>query len=158
MLRRFGTIFDKKEMTTQFQQEKDKLDMLVENSTVNLLTIKTVFPLDFFPDELIIDPLKINYINNTFFLSQEVKSILIENTGHVVVSNGPIFATLTVVDSIFSANTITMKPLFKKDALKAQSILQGLILSKKEKIDTAKVASIQGEPSQIEKLGTTPQN
>lgn len=152
MLRRFATIFTSSTVNAE-QQEKQKLDTLVENSQKSLITLHTIFPLDFFPDTLTIDPLKINYVNKTFFMSEETKSILIENTGHVIVSNGPIFATLTIVDTIFSANTITMKPLFKHDALRAQNILQGLILTKKENIDTAKVASLQGEASQIEKLG-----
>ncbi len=159
MLRRFATIFQSSKkvpsssLNTQPNlEEQKKLQTLVKNSTRILYKINSVFPFDFFPDTLLIDPLKINYIHRTFFLEEEVKSILIENMGHVIVSSGPIFSTLTIVDTIYSTNTIIMKPIIKKQAFKAQNILQGLIVSKKENIDTAKAVTTT-QISTVEAIG-----
>lgn len=137
---------------TEATIEGDKLDTLVHNGTKHLFEIKTVWPFDFFPDRLVIDPLKISYVHREFFFEEETKCILIENMGHILVSSGPIFSTLTIVDIIFSPNTILMKPVFKQEAIKAQNILHGLLVSKREHIDTTKVSTLDGI-SALEQLG-----
>lgn len=134
------------------QKEEKKIHTLVENAEKSLLEIYTVFPWDFFPDTLIIDPFKVNYIHRSFFLSEQVTSMLIENIRHISVEAGPLFAKLVIVDSTLSPFYIALKPLWKSEALQAQSILQGMIATKKHAIDPNVVTAAQDVES-LERIG-----
>jgi len=136
MLSKLRTVFVRPEKI----EEERKVEALAKNTSRDILTISTVFPLDFFPDDLIIDALKVTHIHREFFFTEEITGILIENIRHVSVSSGPFFSTLMVVDNVFEPHTMVVKPLVKAEAKKALSILQGLLLSKREKIDTTQIS------------------
>lgn len=147
MLSKLKTIFVQREI----REEEAKVQALAWNTQKDLLTISTVFPFDFFPDELIIDALKVTHIHREFFLNEEITGMLIENIRHVSISSGPIFSTLTIADNVFEPHTIIMKPILKHYAKKAHAILQGLLLSKKENIDTTRIT--KAAMPEIENIG-----
>lgn len=151
-------IFDKprktslKKETTQFGDkewqedikssvEEEKLDLLVAQSARVILDIKSVFPFNFFPDELLIDETKVSIHTNYFFYTKEIRSMEYSDIFNVVTNQGLFFAKLEIVDRYFSQQSITIDFLKKSDALLARRLIQGLVIAKKEKVDTTSMST-----------------
>lgn len=132
----------------------EKLDRLVVQSSRVILDIRTVFPFNFFPDDLIVDETKVSIHTNFFFYSKEVRSIDFKDIFNVVVQQGVFFATLEIVDRYFSHQVIKVKFLKKKEAIVARKIIQGMIIAKKEGIETHSIP--MGELiKKLSKIGRT---
>ncbi len=119
-------------------EDSQKLDDLVKGNRV-LYKISSVFPFDFFPDKIIIDPIKINVVFKEFFSSERVHGIYIRNISDVYVDTGPIFATLKIIDQGIVENTVIVNYLKKNEALKAREIIQGLIVANRHGIDVSAI-------------------
>lgn len=118
-----------------------KLDQLVQQSGRVIIDIKSVFPFVFFPDELVIDETKVSVHTNYFFYTKEVRSIEYKDIFNVVINQGILFARIEIVDRYFSQQTIIVDFLKKREAILARRIIQGLIISKKENIDTRSIST-----------------
>lgn len=129
---------EKQELTEQ-QKNKEKLSQLLQRAQTALLQIQTVFPFDFFPDTLTIDPNKLTFTRNTFFYSSYTESIPIINITNVDVETSIMFAALRISFISYPTQEILIKPLWKDDALKARDIISGLMITKKEHIDIEKI-------------------
>lgn len=113
----------------------DKLNNIYRKKTRILYRTSTVFPFDFFPDEIIIDLNKINIIHHDFLATENVYSALIRGLHNAEVAAGPFLATLTIYDSNFKMPSVVVRKLAKNDALKIRRILLGLILIYKQGFD-----------------------
>lgn len=120
---------------TNEKKATKKLDGLVSGSVRVLLDIQSVFPFDFFPDDVIVDEVKVSVFTKFFFWSREVRSIEYKDIFNVVVQQGMFFAKLEIVDRYFSQQTIVVDFLKVKDAMKARRIIQGMIIAHKEDIE-----------------------
>lgn len=112
-----------------------KFEGLVKNSEKILFKAKSVFPFTLFPDEMTIDPVKVNVISKEFFSAERIHCIYIKNILDVFLDVGPLFATLRIVDQSFTENTVIVAFLKKSDAYKARRIIQGLIVAHQQEID-----------------------
>jgi len=121
--------------TKKIRQTSDQLKDLVAGSERILLDMKSVFPFDFFPDELIADESKVSIHTNYFFVSKEARSIQYTDIFNVIVSHGLFFANIEIVDRYYAQQPIVVKYLKKDDAILARRIIQGMIIAKKEEID-----------------------
>lgn len=121
-----------------------------------LLKITSVFPFQFFPDELIVDEMKITYVNKLFFLSRQTRIILINNISSVIVETSPFFAALKIRQNDPREHEFKITYLKKSDAIKAQKIIEGLIISRAQAIPIDKLNQKQLE-NKIEDLGTVPE-
>lgn len=132
------------------------LESLKKETTSTLYKFHTVFPFDFFPDEITIDENKVSIISWNFFLNYDVRSILIEDITDVTVECGPFFAALTLVDSSNFRFPITVKIeyLKKKEAIMARKLIQGLILTKNRQIGLHSL-SISQARKDLSSLGET---
>ncbi len=119
-------------------EDSQRLDDLVKGNRV-LYKINSVFPFDFFPDKIIVDPIKINVVFKEFFSSERVHGIYIRNISDVYVDTGPFFATLKIIDQGIVENTVIVNYLKKKEALKAREIIQGLIVANRHGIDVSAI-------------------
>lgn len=119
--------------------ELTELDSLINSCTRMLFRISAVFPLDFFPDEITIDECKVNIVFRQFFFSEDVHSINIDMIRDVDVEAGPFFATLKVVPDGYPSHPLNIRYLKKKDAFKARSIIQGLMVAKKRNINLSRI-------------------
>lgn len=113
----------------------------VNKTQKELFRCKTVFPFDFFPNEIIIDITKITVIDRSFFMTGGIQSIYLKDIYDVEVETGPFFSTLLVSDQYFSPNKLEVKYLKKKDALKSREIMSGIICAIKMGIDLTKIDS-----------------
>ena len=133
------------EVSKQEELQKRKFYKAVQESDRVLFRIQAVFPFDFFPDTLTIDPLKVNYTHEIFFYSSFTESIPIADITNVVVEESVIFATLRISFISYPTRQIYIKPIWKSDAEKAREILAGLMVVNREKIEMEKVQIYNSE-------------
>lgn len=129
------------EMEKDALKEDSKLKNLIAGSNRILLKVSTVFPFDFFPDDIIIDETKVTIIFRTFFWTERVHSIYVKDLSDVLVEVSPFFATLKLVDLGFKENSIDIPFLRKSQAIRARQIIQGLVISAKQGIDVTKYSA-----------------
>lgn len=123
----------------------EKLEAISEMSETVLFRAKTYFPLDLFPDEIIINVAKIDVIVNEF-LSRRIIPVYYQNISDVFVDSGIIFSRLSIVDLGFVENTVEINNLLNKDALEAMRIIQGFVVAIKQGVDLTKVDVAQYLP------------
>jgi hypothetical protein len=123
------------------ESEAEKFDAVVYGSSNVLFKTKAVFPFDFFPDQVIIDPNKVNLIRKSFFLTEKLHSIPIKNITDVYVQTAPIFASLHIMDNSVANNVIIVKYLWKKDAERVRRVIQGLMDAAKHEVDIHKLTN-----------------
>jgi hypothetical protein len=131
---------------------KERFLRLVKASTETLLKISSVFPFDFFTDEVSIEVTQINVIKRNFFLSAHLQTIPVKNIADVFVQTSIFFASLHINDSSYIENSIQVDNLKKNEAFLARRIIQGLVVANKEGIDLAKVPK-ETLMAEIENLG-----
>jgi hypothetical protein len=141
-----------REQIKDLARNKRKFEDLVNNSEKILFKTKSMFPFTWFPDEMIIDPIKINVISKEFFSAERIHCIYIKNILDVFLDVGPFSSTLRIVDQSFTENTVVVAALKKQDAYKARKIIQGLIVAHQQEID---VTGIDDEDltEKLERLG-----
>ena len=142
----------KKELLIEQNKNETQLNQMVEKSKQVLLSIKSTFPFDFFPDEITIDPTKINVVIKNFWGSGSVHSVYIQDVTDVKVESTPFFATLKLVDKAFVENKIKVSFLKKKDAYRARRILQGLVVATRDNLNLAGM-DINELAKKVEELG-----
>lgn len=120
--------------TVDEQTHVQTLKNLLESSQRVLMRIDTVWPLDFFPDTLIIDPLKLTYTHRSFFMVAYTESILISDLIETDVEISPLFATLRISFISYPTRQILIKPLWKQQASHAREIIAGLRIAHKQHV------------------------
>lgn len=121
------------------KQAEEKLSNLTKQSRIVLFKCSSVFPFDFFPDEMSIEPTQVNLNKKIFFWTDRMTSVPIKNISDVIVQTGPFFASISVLDQFFKENSVEIMWLKKSDAQRARKIIQGLIVAVKENIDIARI-------------------
>ncbi len=142
-----------KEMTKEEQKHEEKFDDLLTKSDKILFKTKSLFPLDLFPDEIVVSVHKVDIIYNEF-LTRRIQPVYIQNIWDVFVNNGIFFSTLHLIDAGFANNTIVINNLTNKDAIDAMKIIQGLVVAVKQNIDLTKIDSTD-LVGKVRTLGTT---
>lgn len=131
-----------------------KIKELLKSAGRVLLKATTVFPFDFFPDQITIDECKVNIVFHSFFLSEDIHSIPIDMIRDIEVEAGPFFATLKIVPDGYPGQPLRIRLLKKKDAIRARKIIEGLIVAKRHGIDMTTLDDINLEEN-AELIGST---
>lgn len=134
-------------------RKTDELTKLARMSNDILFKCTTVFPFDLFPDTLIIDKTKVNFIFKEFFLSETVHSIMLKNVKDIQIEASLFFAKLIIVPDVYVGQPTNISYLSKSCALEARRIIQGLMLCSKEGIDLSDLDA-KDIKSKIEIAGT----
>lgn len=121
------------------EETSKKISTLMKNSDSPLYKCTAVWPFDFFPNEISIEVTQINVKKRFFYGSERVSSIPIKNLADVIVTTSPFFASLEIIDSSFTENSVKVDYLPKKKAERAREIIQGLIVASKEGVDLTKL-------------------
>lgn len=122
-----------------YSAETQQLQNLADGSSQVLCTIKSVFPFDFFPSTLVISKAKVDIIDTIFFFSKDFSSFMIPEIGRVEVSTNLFFSTITIHGKTVDKSLKKVSYLWPADAIKAQSIIQGLLIAKSENIDVTNI-------------------
>ena len=133
------THLSKSVATDEAQKQEAKFQSLVNKSDECLYRLSSVFPFDFFPDEITIENNQINIIIHIFFLCSHIQSIPIKNVADVFIESGPFFAVLKIIDRSYIENSVSIKFLKKHEAFKAREVIQGLIVASSMDVDISQI-------------------
>ncbi len=128
-----------KEIVKETEKQQEILEDVIQKSKKVLFKSKSVFPFDWFPDELIIDPTKVIIVHKEFLSSGTMDTVYIKDIADVVIETGPYLATVNIVDISYGASKHYIKKLKKADALRAREIIEGLVTALKAGIDILKL-------------------
>lgn len=130
-----------------------KLQKVVSRSHEPIVTARTVFPFDLFPDSIIVDRTKLTIINRIFFFVEELVTIDLEDVLNVTSSIGPFFGSLQIHTRFFEASKpYQVNYLWRKDALRIERIIQGYNIALKEKMDLSALEA-QDLADMLDELG-----
>jgi hypothetical protein len=125
---------------------KDKLHELTDHEEFVLLQAKTFFPFDLFPDTLIIDTNKVAVTEKRFFATEHLTVINHKDIADVEVETSLFLANLIItympkVEGFLAPEQkkIKVKLLPRNDAVKAQHIVKGTLIARREDIDTTRL-------------------
>lgn len=138
----------------------NKVESISARSNNVLMKIKAVFPFDFFPNTITIDANKITIVDKTFFASESVISILLEEITDVTVESNFFLGRIIITYSHhpLKPETYAIPSLRKKEALRAKDIIQGLLVLRiSEGIDLSKLKPDE-ITKQLENIGKTHEN
>lgn len=113
-----------------------KARIQVKNQSKVLGRFRQVFPLKLFPDELIIEELRIVHIQNNGPWSKQVISIMATDIACVYSSSGPFFGRIHI-QSLTGGPEIMIDNLHKSDAIKSRSLIEGIAMSSREGLKIA---------------------
>lgn len=132
--------------------ERDRLyDTAIRSHDV-LFKANTVFPFILFPDTIILDREKLTIIHRPFFRMAKITAIRVKDILNAEVDVGPFFGSLRVITRYFSdqsqftgnSEELQRKPplinfLWRRDAMKLHSLLQGYIIATQKEIDCSEI-------------------
>ncbi len=121
-----------------------------------LYRVRTIFPFDFFPKDLVIDEYKVSIIYRYFFWSEEVISIYIKDLG-ITLGVGLLFASLKLSDKRMlleeGKQVFDLNFFWKEEARRARRIIQGLIIMHEQKAKVSPEATPEEVRAQAEEIG-----
>ncbi|MGI5841319.1 MAG: hypothetical protein ACOX6N_03825 [Patescibacteria group bacterium] len=132
-----------------------KFNQFVKDTSEPILVIEGFWLFDLFPDKLVIDTERVSVVTRQFLSANKIHTVFISDITDVIVTYALLFATLTIVDRNFRENEIKVEHLLKSDALEARQVLEGLMIAKKNGINTESLRHEEDYLEQIKKLGTT---
>jgi hypothetical protein len=119
--------------------DKSLVAGLVKKSNRILFSISThKFPFDFFPDVLNVEEGRITIITRNSFFSSDVHSVDVADISNIFINLTPFFAQLVIVSKTFAKNEIKIRNLWKKEAIFARRLVEGLRIFEENQIDTSK--------------------
>jgi len=147
------TTYKQQQSLEKTAEHRSKMQDLAKNSETVLLQISTVFPFDFFPDQISIETTQVNIVRSDFFFDHSIQSIPIKNILEVRIQDSILFSSLTLLDNAYQHNEVTISYLKKGQANKARRIIQGLVIASKEGVDCSTL-EVQELAELSERLGT----
>ncbi len=145
----------KEESVKEESKSIDKFKDFVSKADNTIMEIKSFVLFDLFPDKLIIDTERVSVITTHFFASEKIHSVFISDITDVLVRYTLMFASITIVDKNFRENEIKVNHLFRKDAVAAREVIEGLLIAKKNGIDTEAIRQQADYIEKLRKLGRT---
>lgn len=117
------------------EAEKPSLDQIMQESNQVLAHFRSVWPFDFFPDEVIIDKKAITIVRHWFFGVGQKITCHFEDLVNSEVQIGPFFGSIKIYSKYFTDGEEDVNWFSRSDAKKIHAILQGLLMAKKEGAD-----------------------
>jgi len=123
----------------------DKLDQMVAQAKEVLAEAQTVIlPHNLFPDIIRVDRTRVTITQRTFFWTEKVISLRIEDILNVTCSVGPLFGSLTVSSRVMnSTDHFEINYFWRKDALRLKHLIQGFVIAVHNNVDTAHMSKEQ---------------
>lgn len=118
-------------------QDTDHPDIkkIIADSNEVLISVKTVFPFNLFPDTITVDRLKVSIQHQDFFFVSNSMSIRIEDLLTVTANTGPFLGSITIASRVLTEGHFTITNLWRHDALRIKSIIQGYIIANHNGVD-----------------------
>lgn len=121
---------------SQTESDPTLIKNMVKLSNEVLASARTVFPIDPFPDSVVLDRTTLNITKRTFFFSNDTLSIRIEDILNAQVNVGPFLGSLTIASRILSSEDhFTINNLWRKDAVHLKHMIQGYVIALHNEIE-----------------------
>lgn len=133
-----GTIVDNRSSSPEIS-EAERFDQIAKRAQRTIFATQSVFPLDLFPDKLIIDENKVDISLGKFIGSREVYSIPLQNINGARSNSSIIFAGIGIEVEGYNLNPPEIRHLWKRDAITARRIINGLVTAIKQEIDLSQL-------------------
>lgn len=134
-LEQLGQDQQAKNQATKEEADKQKTIDLVKRSNRSVVKISSIFPLDLFPNSIIVEESRVTFIFRQF-LSSQSHSVEIKDISNVFIETSLFLATLRIVSRTYFQNDIKIGHLSKKKAIRVRMILEGLRTLANNNIDT----------------------
>jgi hypothetical protein len=128
-------------MTDQIQIVEAPTKDNVNAANETLFQMSATFPFQLFPDQIILDRLKINIIKKNFFASSQITTLPLSNTISVKVNSNPFFSQVEISDTNLRGATTFVRHLRKDDAMKFKTLVQGIVIGMNQGIDLMSMTS-----------------
>lgn len=116
----------------RFNQVLRPMQAPAQSSNSRVLSrFQQVFPLTFFPDELIVEELRIVWVQNNGFWSKQIISIMVTDIACVYAGSGPFFGSIHV-KNLTGGPEIYMGNLRRDDVFRVRSLIEGIALASRE--------------------------
>jgi hypothetical protein len=120
--------------TKKMKDDEDLEEVLVRSNQV-LASAKSVFPWTLFPDTIILDRTKLTVIRRSFFMTEDVMSIRIEDILNVSATVGPIFGSITIATRVMSSTDhFTLNHFLREDVMHLKHLIQGYVIARHNNI------------------------
>lgn len=129
------------------EEAQAKLEKIVHASHRIIFQCKSVFPFDFFPDEIIIDLNKIDINRGLFFFTKQRISIPFKTVIGVTGINDLFFGSVVVETTGVEQTHVQVTKLWKNDAIKARRMIAGVLAAMTDNIDLAQL-----QPDYVERM------
>jgi hypothetical protein len=143
------------------KETQEKFDKIVERNNYVLFQAQALFPLDFFPDKIIIDMTKVTIIAKSFFATEHVTAIPLKSISDIFMQTSLFTASLTVMYLPHSDRPSAIQPeeakilaLSRKDAIIAKDIIRGMVIAHEDNIDLTNI-KLEDLRSKLQELGST---
>lgn len=117
-----------------------KLSEVATSSHEIMFKARTVFPLDLFPDTVVVDREKLTIAQRLFFFTAKVISVPIRDILSVEVDVGPFFGSLKLTSRYFFTNPQSIRFLWRSQAIGLQRLLQGYIIAHERGIECESIS------------------
>lgn len=138
--------------TIKPDQDPPKLPQLTQQASAVLYSLSSVFPFDLFPDKIIIRLNHIDVVHGIFFWSGTTDRIQVIDIRDVSVQYNPFFGRLKIIPVGTPDNTLSVKFLWRHQALRAKRIILGLLECHRQHVNLSKY-SRQQLLAYVEKIG-----
>lgn len=128
----------KKEEIKREVIQEDTISKLTKTSNRVIASASTVFPFTPFPSTIYLEDTRIIIIFRKFFSTAQVHNIDIKNITNIFVEIAPVFASIVIVSRTFKENEISIKRLWKKQAIEMRNMIEGLRLMTEQQLDTSR--------------------
>lgn len=151
----FFTFATSRNTSQKNEQKTTKRIFPPQSSEINptLLDIKSVWPFEFFPNRLIIDEEDVTIVNKRFFFMGWTETIPASEIQDVRMYTGPFLASISIQKKPPVIQQIEVNNLWKKDALRAKELIDGLILENRDLIKIPEKTPILTKKHIIEQAG-----
>lgn len=125
------------------QMYPDKMHRVVEQAREILMTATTVMlPSNLFPDTVTVDRMKVSVKLRTFFWTENVVSVRIEDILNVSTGLGPFFGSLRISTRVMnSIDHFEIRGFWRKEAIELKRIIQGYMIAVHEDIETSSLST-----------------
>jgi hypothetical protein len=148
-----GGLHGAKRVVTKETKSRQKMEELIANSQKSLYKLATIFPLDLFPNKMVIELDHVNIHFRQFFSTGQMRSIPIQNIGEVIIEMSPLFTTLKIIEGMIGTGVeLDLKPVRRHEAIKAKRIIMGLMIANKERVELSDL-NPEDVAKKVEELG-----
>lgn len=108
----------------------------IEQNNEYLFRCTSLFPFQLFPDEVILDKLKISIIKRDFFFTKRIITLPLTGTVNVKVYKGPITSMLEMMDmSTLNQQAIRVRHVLNDDAVTFHRLVEGIVIGMRQGVN-----------------------